>query len=169
MSKSEVFHISPSRVGTKSDAAEFFGVSLPTINAWLARGCPVLQRGSRGVAWRLDLRDIAEWYFKPAIQEDEEPFDPEAAGVSPKDRKDWYDSEKKKRELEIIDGLHVPSGEYELEISRVIKSMANFIEILPDRLEREAGLDPKQVIKVQNITDKERDNLYKQLTVQENV
>jgi phage terminase Nu1 subunit (DNA packaging protein) len=64
-------------------------------------------------------------------------------------------------------GELLPASEHEFEMSRVIKAIANWIEILPDRLEREVGLDAKQIIKLQKITDNERESLYEQLVKHE--
>lgn len=45
----------------KQGCAAHFNVSLPTIDAWVRKGAPVVQRGGSGVPWQLDLSDIARW------------------------------------------------------------------------------------------------------------
>lgn len=78
--------IPPSREANKAEAAEFFGVHVATVDAWLRRGCPYLQRGNRGKSWVFDLLDVAKWRFGGTEEDPEE--DPEK--MSPKDRLDWY-------------------------------------------------------------------------------
>ena len=46
----------------RAEAAMFFGVALTTIDAWIRRGCPVTQRGDRGVPHSLDSAAVARWY-----------------------------------------------------------------------------------------------------------
>jgi phage terminase Nu1 subunit (DNA packaging protein) len=45
----------------KTEIAEAFGVSLPTVEAWVRRGCPVLQRGSRGKRYTFSLPEVTDW------------------------------------------------------------------------------------------------------------
>ena len=46
----------------RAEAAKFFGVALTTIDAWIRRGCPVLERGDRGVPHKLDSAEVAHWF-----------------------------------------------------------------------------------------------------------
>jgi terminase small subunit / prophage DNA-packing protein len=46
----------------RADLAQHMGVSLPTVDRWVKEGCPVTQRGSRGVEWKFDLAEIIRWY-----------------------------------------------------------------------------------------------------------
>lgn len=45
----------------RKQLADVFGVSLPTIDAWVASGCPFDQRGGRGVEWAFDTADVMRW------------------------------------------------------------------------------------------------------------
>ena len=45
----------------KSALAETFGVSLPTVNAWVRRGCPVVQKGSKSRQWLFNTAEVAAW------------------------------------------------------------------------------------------------------------
>lgn len=38
------------------------GVSLPTVDRWVRDGCPVAQRGSKGVEWKFILADVIAWW-----------------------------------------------------------------------------------------------------------
>lgn len=51
----------------RAELAEFFGVSLPTISAWVTRGCPFLERGQKGKEWSFDTAQVAEWRREQAV------------------------------------------------------------------------------------------------------
>lgn len=57
------------RAVNRSELADFFGVSLPTIDTWVRLGCPVVQRGSRGVEWTFNTADVARWTRDRAAEE----------------------------------------------------------------------------------------------------
>lgn len=38
-----------------------FGVSHPTVRAWVRRGCPVIQKARKGTEWQLDTVAVFEW------------------------------------------------------------------------------------------------------------
>ncbi len=46
---------------TKTQLAAAFDVSLPTIDAWLRRGCPVEQEGANGRAYKFSLPQVIKW------------------------------------------------------------------------------------------------------------
>ena len=46
---------------TKAEAAQFFDVSLKTIDAWLRKGMPYVQKGGRGKPWTINLREASKW------------------------------------------------------------------------------------------------------------
>lgn len=46
----------------RAELASVFGVSLPTIDAWVRAGCPFDERGAgKGKAWVFDTADVAAW------------------------------------------------------------------------------------------------------------
>lgn len=48
--------------------AELFGKSLVTIDAWVRRGMPVVERGHRTKEWKFDTSLVAEWREKQAVE-----------------------------------------------------------------------------------------------------
>lgn len=46
---------------TRAGLAEFFGVSMPTIDHWVRTGCPAVERGGRGKAWTFNTADVIAW------------------------------------------------------------------------------------------------------------
>lgn len=51
----------------RTQLAEVFGVSMPTVDGWVRGGCPVVQRGSRGVEWVFDTAAVAKWLRDRAV------------------------------------------------------------------------------------------------------
>jgi phage terminase Nu1 subunit (DNA packaging protein) len=46
----------------RAEIAQAMGVSEPTIDRWIKDGCPVVQRGRRGVASIFSLPDVVKWW-----------------------------------------------------------------------------------------------------------
>lgn len=45
----------------RAELAEFFGVALTTVDAWVRLGCPFDQKGSPGREWRFDTAAVVRW------------------------------------------------------------------------------------------------------------
>lgn len=45
----------------KAELADAVGVSLTTVDKWIPKGCPVKQRGGRGVSWEFELAEVIQW------------------------------------------------------------------------------------------------------------
>lgn len=80
------------RIKNKAEAAEFFGISVPGFDGWVRRGCPCIQRGSRGISWQFDLLEIAKWRY--GGHEDDADSNPEE--MAPKNRLDWYRGDRER-------------------------------------------------------------------------
>lgn len=152
--------LSDRRIANKAQAAAFFNVSLPTIEAWIRRGAPVRRQGSRGSSWELDLLELAEWHFGGAKAEDE--LDPDT--MSPQDRKAWYDSEMKKRELQEKDRELVPTSEVEEVVATAFAAIAQDIWAIPDKLERSHGVSATVAAQVERGLSLALDGLVERLS-----
>lgn len=147
------------RIGNKADVANWFGVSLTTVDQWIRRGLPYLQRGERGKQWRFDLLAIAKWKYGVTDAQTEE--DPEKLG--PKDRLDWYRGARERTKHMQEVGELIPAVEYERALSEALKTTAMTLESLPDLLERDAGLDGAAVDRAIVVIDRLRESLYARL------
>ena len=85
--------------------------------------------------------------------------DPEQMG--PKDRLDWYRGESEKRKLQKTDGELVEASVYERHMADLLKVSVSWAETFTDVMEREAGLTPEQLERVQTAVDRQRDRLHK--------
>jgi len=49
------------QVVSRAELAEFFGVSLTTIDHWVRSGAPFVTRGGPGRQWAFNTADVAAW------------------------------------------------------------------------------------------------------------
>ena len=92
------------RICNKAELAEFYEIHISTLDAWIRRGCPIMQRGRHGVAWQFDLLEVAKWRFGTQEQSSEE--DPEQ--MEPKARLDWYKGNRERDAHAKDQGLLIP-------------------------------------------------------------
>lgn len=135
--------ISQQRLANKAQAAEFFGCSLPTVDAWLRAGAPVVQRGSRGVSWVLDLGALSQWLG--------------AAGASDLQRaqaehEQWLARLAEQRFRQRASTLLDRAG-VEQAAATVLGTVAQTVRSIPDNLERAAGLTGAQAEECRRMTD----------------
>lgn len=45
----------------KQEISELFGVAESTVDQWIRRGCPIIKRGSKGVAWEINSAAVSDW------------------------------------------------------------------------------------------------------------
>lgn len=148
------------RKATKAQLAEFFDVSIPTIDAWIRKGMPVVERGSRTAPWVFDLLAVTLWKFAP--QGDESgPVDPEK--LPPAERKSWFDSEMRRRELQKTDRELIPAAEVGQVIATAFAAVAQSVRSLPDNLERRLSLAPEVVDEIGRAMDEHLDDLAERL------
>ncbi|MEG1466324.1 MAG: DUF1441 family protein [Hafnia sp.] len=99
------------------------------------------------------LSDVGPALFAPqGCSDGVEGFqDPEK--MMPKERKDWFDSEKGRIWLEEKQRLLIPESEVFGVYAATVKTTVQLLETLPDKLERDAGMLPKAVEVVQKVVD----------------
>ncbi len=154
----------PTRSANKSQAAEWFGVSLATIDNWIRRECPVTTRGNKGQAWSFDLRELAQWYYgRQASAAAGADGDPDPDSLDPKGRLDWYRGTREKMRHLQESGELIGLEDFRQGLARPFKLLANTVESLPDVLERDAGLTGAQVELCVKICDRLREDIYQQL------
>ena len=55
------------RTVNRADLASTFGVGLPTVDAWVRRGAPFVERGRKGREWQFDTAAVIDWRLTNAI------------------------------------------------------------------------------------------------------
>lgn len=108
--------VPPIREVNKAELAEAFEVSLPTVDNWVRRKCPILQKGSRGTPWAFDLFAVYAWRHNLESSQDEV-YDADPESMNPKDRLDWYRGCREKDAHEQARNLLIPFDLSEAVIS----------------------------------------------------
>lgn len=49
------------RIVSRSELADIFGVTPPTVDKWVSQGCPVAKEGGRGRAYEFNTAAVREW------------------------------------------------------------------------------------------------------------
>ncbi len=140
------------RLANKAQIAEFFEVSTNAVDGWIRRGCPFIQRGDLRTPWIFDLLKVLEWRFtRPKRARVENPDE-----LRPKDRRDWYEGEKARVEVENRKADLISREEYHAERARIISVLAECLSRLPDKLATACELPPAASAALRETLDRER-------------
>lgn len=143
--------------------AQCFGMARDTVTRKL-RNAGVPAAGKRSGHPVYALRDVAPALFADSVGytggEDGEQ-DPNR--MPPKDRKDWYDSENKRLKYEQDIGQLIPADDVAAALAETFKKIALSLDTMVDVIERDAGLDGKQLEVMQRIIDNARATLAGEL------
>ena len=137
--------------------AEQFGMDRKTVSKRI-REAGIPPTGKDGGYDVYSLADVAAVLVDPAAGPVPGVIDPR--DLPPKDRKDYNQSENERLKVETTMGALVPAVEVEADMAELVKMAVQFLETLPDVLERKLSLQPDQVIKVQERCDHIRQQLY---------
>ncbi|TAA42478.1 MULTISPECIES: DUF1441 family protein [Pseudoxanthomonas] len=127
------------------------------------REAGVAPLGKRGGHDVYRLADVAPALVDPLPSPagDEGVIDPH--NLPPPDRLKWFQSENERLKLESSMGLLVPALEVEARFAELVKTLVMFMDTLPDVLERDVALSPKQVQAVQESCDRVRQEMYERV------
>jgi phage terminase Nu1 subunit (DNA packaging protein) len=81
--------------------------------------------------------------------------------LDPFQRKAHYQAEHEALKLQTERAELVPRIEVEQEMARIAKIIAQCFDTLPDRLERDCGMQPVAVAKVERCLDEVREELHR--------
>jgi phage terminase Nu1 subunit (DNA packaging protein) len=56
------------RLVNRAELASLCNVSLPTVDGWVRKGCPAIERGSKGREWRFDCAAVIDWRIARAVE-----------------------------------------------------------------------------------------------------
>ncbi|EEA1793887.1 DUF1441 family protein [Salmonella enterica subsp. enterica serovar Muenchen] len=80
------------------------------------------------------------------------------------ERKAWYQSERERLKFEQETAQLIPASDVRREFAIWAKAVVQVLETLPDILERDCGLQPAAVSRVQSIIDDLRDQIAQRVT-----
>lgn len=150
------------RQANKVQVAEFFDVSPNAVEAWVRRGCPVVERGGARKPWVFDLLAVAQWRYTSKTTGTGSAADPDS--LAPQDRRAWYDGEKRRLEIEERMGQLIPVAEVEAATAQAFATIAQCLRAIPDNLERSAGVAPEVAEAVGRMIDDSMDALADRLS-----
>ncbi len=145
------------------ETAAFFGLSTPTMKRLVQQdGFPIVEKGSNGRAYKLDLRAVKAWMDAEEEQREQMEAEraalddqlrlellgpdqlPDGAGevrLSPKARADALKAELAKVQLARMRRELVSAEEMQFRIIDLFKMIRDRLRLLPEELARELGLD----------------------------
>ena len=115
----------------KHEIAEFFGVTEPTVDQWVRRGCPVVERGAKGRAWKINTAAVSDWLRERDIES--------ATGANLSDEQELkrrkLAAETQKAELEMlrVKGDLVPLAQLERSLSNTFAELKTNLRNVPKR------------------------------------
>lgn len=56
------------RLVNRAQLATLCDVSLPTVDTWVRKGCPIVERGSKGSPWQFDSAAVIDWRIAQAVE-----------------------------------------------------------------------------------------------------
>lgn len=138
-----------------SKIGQAFGMDRRTVAKRLQEN-GVMPAGSRRGNPTYALADVG-----PALFAEKTPI---AGGVDldqfPDARKAWFQSENERLKFELAIKQLIPAHEFARELSMLAKTVAAGLDSLPDILERDAGLPPEAIYRVQHVIDALREDMY---------
>jgi hypothetical protein len=117
---------------------------------------PAAKRGGHPV---FRLRDLLQAAY---VTDEEGALDPDR--LKPFERHAFYKAEREKLQLQVERAELVSSLEAEQKFAALFKAIAEFFDTLPDVLERDCGLNPMMLAKLEDRLDALREQLYGQVT-----
>ncbi|GAB1653645.1 TPA: DUF1441 family protein [Mannheimia haemolytica] len=130
--------------------AELTGLHRQTVSQRVAGLTPSL--GSNSKLKLYALRDLILTGLAEKMSADVD-------SLSPVDRKAFWQAENERLKYEEKTGELIPASEVAFEMGAMAKAVVQTLETLPDILERDCGLQPKDLIRVQQVIDDVRDQM----------
>ncbi|WP_319548826.1 terminase small subunit [Desulfogranum marinum] len=112
----------------RKELADIFGVANTTIDAWVSKGCPVIEKGTRGKASKYDTVDVFNW-LKHDGNEDID-LQKERALLAAEQRR------KIQRENDIAEGLVAPVSLLYDALEKTAAQIIPIFESLPLMMKR---------------------------------
>lgn len=158
-----IVQLPKNRTANRSELAEFFECPPQSIDDWVRAGMPCIKRPTpEDKGWLFDIKAAMQWKFIRQYGVTEDEVDPKK--LAPKERKDWYDSELKKIQLEEKTGKLIPSDEVERVTSEAYGVIAHSLRSMPDNMERDLNITGKQAEYLETNINKHLEALHKSLS-----
>lgn len=169
---------------TLEQAADALGTTKPTMKSWVERKinpCPCVSVGGRGEAYQFDLPAIKSWYAEELDRKKNERLKKEEAisqtqldleggeltdaelMFPAKVRREYYQADVERNKALARRGELVPAAQVYREFEQTFKYVAKVLQGLPDRLQRQIGINAAQAKEVSSIIDETQGEIAKKL------
>lgn len=119
------------KIVNRQGLAEFFGVSLPTVDAWVRSKVPYLQKGGKGREWQFDTAAVVDW----RIQQAEEASNKKLASLEAIEKETArVKLEQEKLKLAKAKSLVVPMDQMERRLAIVFAEIRTNMRNVPGRV-----------------------------------
>uniref|UniRef100_A0AB39C9V0 Terminase small subunit n=1 Tax=Aliivibrio phage vB_Alvi_H905 TaxID=3234039 RepID=A0AB39C9V0_9VIRU len=138
--------------------AEAFGLHRDTVRRRLKENQIKPVRKVKGVDVYA-LMDVGPALFSAeSANKSEDDYDPNK--MAPKDRKDFFQSERERLKFQTEIGELMPDSDYRLDLAETLKAVVAWCESLPDNMERTRLFTPEQLDLLESTSDGLRAQLY---------
>ncbi|WP_285331703.1 DUF1441 family protein [Vibrio parahaemolyticus] len=138
--------------------AEAFGLHRDTVRKRL-KEARVKPSGKKSGVNIYALEDVGPALFAAETSnKSEDDYNPNK--MIPKDRKDFFQSERERLKYETEIGELIPEGDYRLDLAATLKYLVSAFESLPDNLERRYKMQPEALEYIETWADESRTYLY---------
>lgn len=161
MASAQVGDIDDAFEWSVSRLARCFGLHRQTVKKRLTDAGVVPSDVRRGAAV-YHVRDASPAILAPDMEAEDPAFYQDPAKMQPSDRKDWFQSEQARVNLEKELRQLIHEVEVRREFAGLVKNFTAFLDQLLDMLDR-AGVDPDKLDQVEKELDSLREQLYQQV------
>lgn len=173
----------PRLILNRRDTATFFKVSEPTVDRWIADGCPVAERGGNGVAYQFDVYQVQAWRAERAAEEheaDEEKrrqiseaqinlfgdrhADDVLDPMSPAAQKVMLEAQLRRVQLGRERGTLLVAAELKLPLAGALQSLRDQLRAMPETIGRQHGLADPVVVAIAASVDNALDELVDKIS-----
>jgi phage terminase Nu1 subunit (DNA packaging protein) len=147
-----IVQLPQSRQANRDGISNFFQVAPKTVDDWVRSGMPAIKRPTeKDKGWVFDILVCCDWKIKRDLGFSGEDIDP--SKLDPKSRKDWFDSELKRTQLEEKTSLLIPKDNVERTISTAFSVISQNLRSIPDNIERKLGTSPEVTEEIERCVD----------------
>jgi len=145
---------------TVTQLAEESGIARETVTKRLS-GAGVTPAGKRGSYTVYRLRDA----LPAVLQLDSDNADPER--LDPFKRRAYWQAENERLKHNEAQELLIPAAEVEATMARLFKTVVNAFEVAPDIVERDCGVSPDVIERLDRHFNTRRMEIYEQIVESE--
>ncbi len=120
------------KVVGRQELADIFGVSGPTVDAWMRNGAPYITAGSKGISWEINTAEISEWLINKSV--DEATGATQAGEAEVERRMKFAKMQRVELQLEKEKKLVAPIDEMSQALSVTFATMRAALRIIPGRV-----------------------------------